>query len=126
MEDVHLSKAGLYIKTAIGLAIIGPFFGLFALAISGDLKFGIPVGLFLFAFVALVVLLNFFKMKRLLERNFRWYCRQYPNAIKGKIVLCNSCGSESIRVRGLMQRTYMREHFCGICGQVLYFSPEGR
>lgn len=126
MEDVHLSKAGLYIKTVIGLAIIGPFFGLVALAVSGDLKWGIPIGLFFFAFVALAVLFHFFKMNRLLEKNYQWYRQQYPESILGKKVLCNSCGSDSVRVRGLMQQTYMREHFCGRCGQVLYFSPEGR
>jgi hypothetical protein len=26
--------------------------------------------------------------------------------------------------RGLMQRTYMREHFCVTCGQILYYSRE--
>ena len=65
------------------------------------------------------------RRKELRERNFFWYSALHPECTSGKRVLCNVCKSDSVRIRGLMQGTYTREHFCGRCGETLYYSPEG-
>ncbi len=120
-----MSKISLYIQTGIGLFLIGPFFGVVFLVVIGDLQWGIPIGLFLFSVISLICIMHFFKMKKMIEHNYQWYRQQHPECIQGKKIICHSCGADSIRVRGLMQRTFTREHFCGRCGEVLYFSPEG-
>jgi hypothetical protein len=64
--------------------------------------------------------------RRMKAKNYRWYRMQYPQAIRGDRVACHSCGSTHIQVRNVMQRSFMREHFCGQCGESLYYSPEGK
>lgn len=65
------------------------------------------------------------RMKRMRSRNYQWYRARYPQAVRGKRVFCRSCEGDSISVRNVMQRTFMREHFCSQCGECLYYSPEG-
>jgi len=59
------------------------------------------------------------------EKTFDWYRNQYPKNVQPDGVTCWNCGSRNIKVRGLQDRTYHREHACGRCGQTLYYSPEG-
>ncbi|SDP72494.1 hypothetical protein SAMN04488595_11858 [Ralstonia sp. 25mfcol4.1] len=66
------------------------------------------------------------RMVRMKTENHAWYRRTYPNAVRGDAITCHACAGRHIRVRGLMQRTFMREHFCSQCGTALYFSPEPR
>lgn len=58
------------------------------------------------------------------NQNYAWYKKQHPDCIKGNRVYCCSCQSDQISVRGLMQQSYTREHFCRQCGTTLYYSPE--
>jgi hypothetical protein len=67
------------------------------------------------------------RIARFEEQDFAWYKQTYPqfSSTNGR-VRCRECKSSLLRVRGLMQHTYTREHFCGQCGTTLYFSPEAR
>ena len=64
------------------------------------------------------------RRKGLLAKNFAWYKAQNPNYVREGTVKCTGCEGTNTRVRGLMQRTFVREHFCGTCGKTLYYSPE--
>jgi hypothetical protein len=59
-------------------------------------------------------------------RNFDWFRSTHSNCIQGSRISCPHCHGTRIHVRGLMQRTFMREHFCTTCGKALYYSPEAR
>lgn len=54
----------------------------------------------------------------------RSIAENYPDCVHAHSVKCPSCGAHGLRVRGLMQQTYTREHFCGQCGKTLYDSAE--
>jgi hypothetical protein len=66
------------------------------------------------------------RIRKFEERDFVWFKRNNPNSCRenGEIS-CPSCKSNQIRVRGLMEQSYTREHFCGACGTTLFYSPEG-
>ena len=57
-------------------------------------------------------------------QNFYWFAGRHPDCVQHGRVACPSCGGSRINARGLMQRTYMREHFCVTCGHTLYYSRE--
>lgn len=123
-----MSTTKLYVTTAVSVLFFGAIFGLVALVVVDvpDPRVRLLAGLGAVVFVVLVHAVRFLRMKRMLEQNYAWYVGRHPDRVKGKRVECHACGADSIRVRGLMQRTFMREHFCGRCGEVLYYSPERR
>jgi len=61
---------------------------------------------------------------RFQTKNFVWYRAQFPHLVSHNSVRCKECNGSHIRVRGLMQHSYTREHFCAHCGTTLYYSPE--
>jgi uncharacterized paraquat-inducible protein A len=63
-------------------------------------------------------------IRRKRDMNFDWYRQAYPTNVTTNRVSCFSCGSTRIHARGLMQQTYLREHFCTTCGKTLYYSAE--
>lgn len=63
-------------------------------------------------------------LMQLAAKDFEWYKSSYPKNLSGGRVSCYNCGGSRIHVRALMQKTYMREHFCTQCGTPLYYSPE--
>ena len=63
-------------------------------------------------------------LERKASMTFEWFRNTYPQAVTRDRVSCTSCGASRIHVRGLMQQSYLREHFCTRCGTVLYYSPE--
>lgn len=76
--------------------------------------------------VGLVIAYQGKKRQDLLLKNFEWYRGEYPVAIDSKgQVKCFKCESSRIHTKNLMNRTFIREHHCGQCGQSLYFSSEG-
>ncbi|MDT6992072.1 hypothetical protein [Burkholderia cenocepacia] len=77
-------------------------------------------------FFLLIVGMNWRRIKRMRAKNYQWYRTTHPNAVRGNRVACHSCGNDRIQVRNVMQRTFMREHFCSQCGESLYYSPEGK
>ncbi len=87
---------------------------------AGRIAFACAVG-----FAGLVV---FFKIRRwshMNAKNYDWYRQSYPNACRSDHVVCHKCQSHRIQAKNVMQQMYMREHFCGQCGETLYYSPEG-
>lgn len=64
------------------------------------------------------------KFTRFAKQTYDWYKQQYPELLTDQGARCYSCKSSSVRVRGLMNHTYTREHFCARCGATLYYSPE--
>jgi predicted SprT family Zn-dependent metalloprotease len=91
-----------------------------------DTLFALAIPLFIVVVAVVIVTANVKRMKRMRAKNYQWYRATYPAAVKGTRVACHSCGHDRIQVRNVMQRTFMREHFCGQCGESLYYSPEGK
>jgi len=91
-----------------------------------DIIADLLVALLFVAFFAAIIISNIRRKRRMLAKNYQWYRTTYPDAVRGKRVTCKSCGSDHVSVRNVMQRTFMREHFCGQCGDSLYYSPEGK
>ncbi|CAB3753722.1 hypothetical protein LMG29660_02187 [Burkholderia puraquae] len=81
--------------------------------------------LLLIVLSALIVYSNWRRIKYMRAKNYQWYRETYPDAVRGSRVMCRSCGNDRIHARNVMQRTFMREHFCSQCGESLYYSPEG-
>lgn len=80
-------------------------------------------------FVALIVGLSvgvymWRRAHRFQTQTFGWYRAQHPNLVSHNSVRCSECNGSHIRVRGLMQHSYTREHFCAHCGTTLYYSAE--
>jgi hypothetical protein len=75
---------------------------------------------------AAVGLSRYFRINKFENRSFEWYRRKHPELCgsNGR-VSCKNCNGKQIRARGLMQHSYTREHFCGVCGTTLYYTPEG-
>lgn len=73
----------------------------------------------------LIVVPQFLRWLRMKRQDFGWYKRTHPGLVAEGEVKCRSCGAARTNVRGLGNRTYMREHFCAQCGTTLYYSPEG-
>lgn len=44
------------------------------------------------------------------SQNYDWYRRRYPSLVSANRVLCFNCKGSQVRVRGLMNHTYTREH----------------
>ena len=59
------------------------------------------------------------------DHSYTWYRSTFPSCVtpSGRVT-CRHCGSDKSNVRNLMQRTFMRLHACGQCGETLYFSAE--
>ncbi len=77
--------------------------------------------------IALVLFLKWSRLhriSRMAKQNFDWYRRTHPELVTNNGVKCHSCGGNRIHARGLMQRTFLREHFCTQCGTALYYSRE--
>jgi uncharacterized paraquat-inducible protein A len=64
------------------------------------------------------------QQRRLKRMNFAWYAANHPAHIKNGKVSCMACNSKSIGTERLLERTYMRRHYCRQCGTTLYYSPE--
>ena len=123
-----MSKFRLYLETLVLVVIAAPFAGgvllvtvpfqesFWSVLVAG---LGVTVTLLVAAF-------RYRKIARMLHQNYQWYRKEHPSCAQGKTPLCRACGASAIRARGLMQRISMREHFCGVCGEVLYFSPEAK
>jgi hypothetical protein len=55
---------------------------------------------------------------------FAWYQLNFPEHTKGDLVRCCACNSSQVRIKHLYGRTFHRKHFCGKCGETLYYTPE--
>jgi hypothetical protein len=88
-----------------------------------QLIFGIFFGGVGFAGTLLRVL-RISALERKAGMTFKWFKDTYPQSVSGDRITCISCSGTRIHVRGLMQQSYLREHFCTRCGTALYYSPE--
>lgn len=66
------------------------------------------------------------RIYKLRSMDFAWYRATHPNAVRHNRVVCFRCDNDRIHVRALLQRTFLREHFCTQCGTALYYSREQR
>lgn len=82
----------------------------------------IPVSAVFFIFYALVTSSR--RMKRMKSANFAWYTKSFPAHVHHGRVSCMACSSKNVGTERMMERTYMRRHFCRQCGTTLYYSPE--
>jgi uncharacterized paraquat-inducible protein A len=112
--------AGLFALGGLGMAILN-FISDGPLAAVFPLFFGLVGSGLLYS-----VRLQHMRMRKMKANDYAWYRRTYPQTVKGNAISCNQCGGHRVHVRALLQRTYMREHFCPQCGTTLYYSPEPR
>lgn len=117
---------GAFVLAAFGCFAVGMFGG-FVHAPAGVRAFGIA------GFVVCVIggivaghVMRAGMLRRMAGEDYDWYRAEHPEQVTKAGVKCFKCGGGRIHVRGLMQRTYMREHFCTQCGTALYYSPEAR
>lgn len=82
--------------------------------------------LFALAFLAAIVggVRSRLAQSRRRQQDFHWFAGRHPDCLQPGRVACPCCGGSRINARGLMQQTYMREHFCVTCGHTLYYSRE--
>ena len=64
------------------------------------------------------------KIAKLRAQDYDTYKRLYPAHFKNGRISCFKCNSTHIQTRSLMEKMYTRVHFCGQCGESLYYSPE--
>ena len=64
------------------------------------------------------------RLRRLADQDYGWYRSEHPELVTADGVKCLNCGGTRIHVRHLMQRTFLRKHFCSQCGTTLYYSHE--
>lgn len=64
------------------------------------------------------------RLKQMRAENYDWYCATHPDLCTSGRVQCFKCKSNRINARNMMNRTFMREHFCTQCGTTLYYSEE--
>jgi hypothetical protein len=83
-----------------------------------------PTAILVLCFAILIMGPGIRRRRFQLKHNFEWFKAAHPAQVRGSSVFCPGCGGNRIHARGLMQRTYMREHFCTTCGKTLYYSPE--
>jgi hypothetical protein len=75
--------------------------------------------------IGLVVMLGRLKqISKFESMTYERYKTDHPEHVRANQVTCFVCGNRRINVRGLMNRTFHREHFCTQCGKTLYYSPE--
>lgn len=58
----------------------------------------------------------------LAKMNYDWYIEHVP-LVNGKVV-CRYCGSNKTLVKNGRNNSNIRTHYCGQCGQGLYYSLE--
>lgn len=80
----------------------------------------------IFIFSGMSIMRNKLRQLRLFEtKTYSEYIKLNPQQIRNGRVACNRCQSSDVRTKALMNKTYHREHYCGLCGATLYYSPEG-
>lgn len=60
--------------------------------------------------------------EELAKMNYDWYVEHVP-LVNGKVV-CRYCGSNKTLVKNGRNNSNIRTHYCGQCGQGLYYSLE--
>lgn len=75
------------------------------------------------AAVLVQVVIRWNAFQQIQQRDVKWYRSHYPGYVKGRTVRCVVCSGEDVRPRSMPPPVNMREHYCGGCGQVLYYSP---
>lgn len=76
----------------------------------------IPVAIIYFGWEA------YKQRQELAKMNYDWYVSHVP-LVNGKVV-CRYCGSNKIMVKNGRNNSNIRTHYCGQCGQGLYYSFE--
>lgn len=86
------------------------------------------VGVVLFVVAVILIAGNIIehrrRLRRLADQDYNCYRSEHPDLVSRDGVKCFNCGSTRIQVRHLMQRTFLRKHFCGQCETRLYYSHE--
>ena len=122
-----LHRISFYSYLLLALCGVIPLIVAFSLMVVHDL-FGSPLltALVCGAGVSAVLVqiaIRWGAFQHMQQRDLRWYRARYPSFVHGRHVRCVYCRKEDVRPRALPHPTHMREHFCGECGQVLYYSP---
>ncbi len=76
------------------------------------------------ALIILWIVQQQLKLRALRRQNYAWYVSTYPQCVTRSGLSCHACGGRRIHTQRLMQRTFLRAHFCAQCGDTLYYSPE--
>lgn len=78
----------------------------------------------IFAVGIFIAVRNFLDVAAKKRQNFEWFKQTYPDNVKGTPITCRSCGGENIGTERLMNKTFVRRHFCRTCGTDQYYTPE--
>jgi hypothetical protein len=120
-------RASFYTYLFLALFGVIPLIAAFSLLVVHDLfQSNLLTALVCGAGVAAVLVqiaVRWSAFQHMQQRDLRWYRTHYPTFVHGRQVRCVYCRKEDVRPRALPHPTHMREHFCGECGQVLYYSP---
>lgn len=113
------------------LAAFGCFgIGFLGIVLSSPTLGGIGIGGFVTCIIASIVtgfVVHTRWRRQMSAHNYDWYRTEHPDLVtRDGSVKCATCGGARVHVRGLMQKTFMREHFCTQCGATLYYSPEAQ
>lgn len=122
-----LHRTSFYTYLLLSLFGVIPLIVAFSLLVVHDLFGSMPltaiVGVSGVAAVLVQVVIRWGAFKHMQQRDLLWYRSHHPAYVQGRRVRCVYCRAEDVRPRALPHPTHMREHFCGACGQVLYYSP---
>ncbi|WP_162050282.1 hypothetical protein [Fluviibacter phosphoraccumulans] len=92
---------------------------------GGDLIGSGLASIFTFGILAAIVYfgVNAYKQRQeFAKMNYDWYVAHVP-LVNGKVV-CRYCGSNKTLVKNGRNNSNIRTHYCGQCGQGLYYSLE--
>lgn len=76
------------------------------------------------ALIIWVIVRQRLKLRALRRQDYAWYTRTWPQCLTRNGISCHNCGGRRIHTQRLMQRSFLRAHFCAQCGDTLYYSPE--
>lgn len=94
------------------------------MVVDGNVMGFIPV-LLLVGSAVLITFSHHRRVSKLKKMDYKWYRSKYPSSLRNGQLTCHGCQSNQVHTRNLMNRTFMREHFCSQCGETLFYSPEG-
>ena len=99
----------LLIAVGAGVNALSAISGLSSGDVSGNLLKLLVCGL-----IAWAAFRRYRKMRTYEQQTYDWYIKMHPPGTS-KRPACRKCGSDYMRTRRLMRRTYTQEHSCGTC-----------
>ena len=55
------------------------------------------------------------------KKTYDWYKEKYPDSVRGDIITCSKCETNSLDIRPIKNEIFKREIYCTQCGKTLYY-----